>query len=112
MGSLGETTTGGCHDQADTEWIVIRGPLRGHTDTPFRRPTPGRPIGRPGLATLGVIGVFSYYLLVMLFLNMVCHLQVARCVMDKTPHVLLAGGHSVTLTQNVQKMGFILDSVV
>jgi hypothetical protein len=33
------------HDQADTEWIVIRMPLRGHNRTPFGRPTPGRPIG-------------------------------------------------------------------
>jgi hypothetical protein len=23
------------HDQADAEWIVIRGQLRGHNDTPF-----------------------------------------------------------------------------
>jgi hypothetical protein len=28
--------------------LVIRGPLRGHNDTPFGRPTPGRPVGRPG----------------------------------------------------------------
>jgi hypothetical protein len=35
--------------QADAKWIVIRGPLRGHNDTPCRRPTPGWPIGRPGV---------------------------------------------------------------
>ena len=61
------------HDQGDAKWIVIRGPLRGHNDTPFGRPTPGRPIGRPGVGhPQGVFGVFSYYKLVMLFLNMVC----------------------------------------
>jgi hypothetical protein len=26
----------------------MRGPLRGHNDTPIGQPTPGRPIGRPG----------------------------------------------------------------
>jgi hypothetical protein len=26
---------GRCHDQADAEWIVIRGPIRGHNDKPF-----------------------------------------------------------------------------
>jgi hypothetical protein len=36
-------------------WIVIRGQLGGHNDTPFGRPTPG--------------GFFSYYQLVILFLN-------------------------------------------
>jgi hypothetical protein len=36
------------HDQGDAKWIVIRGPLRGHKDTPFGWPTHGRPIGRPG----------------------------------------------------------------
>jgi hypothetical protein len=59
---------GGCHDSVDAEWIVIRRPLRGHNDTPFGRPTPGRPIGHPQ----GVFGVFSYYSLVMLFLIVVC----------------------------------------
>jgi hypothetical protein len=50
------------HDQGDAEWIVIRRQLRGQNDTPFRRPTPGRPIGRPGVGRpLGVVGVFSYY---------------------------------------------------
>jgi hypothetical protein len=28
------------HDQGDAKWIVIRGRLRGHNDTPFGRPTP------------------------------------------------------------------------
>jgi hypothetical protein len=36
------------HDQADAEWIVIMGPLRGHNDTPCGRPTLGQPIGRLG----------------------------------------------------------------
>jgi hypothetical protein len=27
------------HDQGDAKWIVIRGQLRGHNDTPFGRPT-------------------------------------------------------------------------
>ena len=47
------------HDQGDTEWIVIRGQLGGHNDTPFGRPTPGRPISRPGVGRpQGVLGVF------------------------------------------------------
>jgi hypothetical protein len=29
------------HDQWDAKWIVIRGQLRGHNDTPFGHPTPG-----------------------------------------------------------------------
>jgi hypothetical protein len=50
------------HDQADAKWIVIRGLFRGHNDTPFGPATPGRPIGRPGVAHLqGLFGVFSYY---------------------------------------------------
>jgi hypothetical protein len=39
---------GGSHDQADAEWIVIRTHLWGHNDTPFGRPAPGQPSGRPG----------------------------------------------------------------
>jgi hypothetical protein len=35
------------HDQGEAKWIVIRGQLKGHNDTPFGRPTPGRPIDRP-----------------------------------------------------------------
>jgi hypothetical protein len=35
------------HDQGDAKWMVIWRQLRGHIDTPFGRPTPGRPIGRP-----------------------------------------------------------------
>jgi hypothetical protein len=27
------------HDQGDADWIVIRGQLRGHNDTPCGRPT-------------------------------------------------------------------------
>jgi hypothetical protein len=53
---------GEAHDQADAEWIVIRRQLRGHNDTPFGRPAPGRPSGRPGgLAALQAYFVcFSY----------------------------------------------------
>jgi hypothetical protein len=40
---------GDFQDQADAEWIVIRTQLRGHNNTPFGRPTPGRPIGSPGV---------------------------------------------------------------
>ena len=50
------------HDQGDAKWIVIRGPLRGHKDTPFGRPTPGRPIDRPGVGRpQGIFGGFSYH---------------------------------------------------
>jgi hypothetical protein len=49
------------HDQGDAKWIVIRVPVRGHNDTLFGWPTPGRPIGRRGLAALGLFAVFSYY---------------------------------------------------
>ena len=48
-GTLRFLPDGGCHDQADAKWIVIRGPLRGHNDTPFGWPTPGWPIGQPGV---------------------------------------------------------------
>jgi hypothetical protein len=44
-------------DQADAEWRVIRGPLRGHHDTPYRRPMAVRPIGH----ACGVFDVFSYF---------------------------------------------------
>jgi hypothetical protein len=36
-------------DQADAKWIVIRGPLGGHNDTPYRQPTPGWPFSRLGV---------------------------------------------------------------
>jgi hypothetical protein len=36
------------HDQGGAKWIVIRGQLRGHKDTPFGWPTPSQPISRPG----------------------------------------------------------------
>jgi hypothetical protein len=49
---------GDFHHQADAEWIVIRRPLRGHDDTPYGRPTAGRPIDL--LATVGVFGVFDF----------------------------------------------------
>jgi hypothetical protein len=53
---------GGGHGLADAEWIVIRRPLRGHDDTLFGRPNPGRSIGCPGVGhPQGVFGIFSYY---------------------------------------------------
>jgi hypothetical protein len=53
--------------------LVIRRPLWGHYDTPFRRPTPSRPIDHPGAGhPLGIFGIFSYYELEKLFLNMIC----------------------------------------
>jgi hypothetical protein len=33
------TVIGEFHDQGEAKWIVIRGQLRGHNDTPFGRPT-------------------------------------------------------------------------
>jgi hypothetical protein len=33
------------HDEGDAKWIVIRGQLRRHNDTPFGWPAPSRPIG-------------------------------------------------------------------
>jgi hypothetical protein len=46
------------HDQGDAKWMVIRGQLWGHNDKPFRRRTPGRPIGRPGVSySQGVFGL-------------------------------------------------------
>jgi hypothetical protein len=57
-----DNVLGEFHDQGDAKWIVIRGQLRGHNDTPFGRPTPGRPIGRPGVGhPQGVFGGLSYY---------------------------------------------------
>ena len=56
------------HDQAYTKWIVIRGQLWGHNDTPFGWPTPGgrnscSVVGRP----LGVFGGLSYRLVIFFF---------------------------------------------
>jgi hypothetical protein len=52
--------------------MIIRGALRGHNNLSFGWSTSGRPIGHPGGGNpQGVFGVFSYYQLVMLFLNMV-----------------------------------------
>jgi hypothetical protein len=46
--------------------------LRGPNDTPFVWPTPGQPIGCPGVGhPQGIFGVFSYYQLVTSFVNMV-----------------------------------------
>jgi hypothetical protein len=45
----------------------------GHNDSPFGRPAPGGPIGRPGVRRpQGEFVVFSDNLLVMLFPNIVC----------------------------------------
>jgi hypothetical protein len=47
------------HDQGDAKWIVIREQLRVHNDMPFRWPTPGWPISRPGVGhPEGIFGVF------------------------------------------------------
>jgi hypothetical protein len=55
---------GEVHDQGDAKWIVIRGQLRGPNDTPFGRPTPSQPIGRPLVGRpQGVIGVSSLLLI-------------------------------------------------
>jgi hypothetical protein len=51
-------TSGEFHDQGDAKWRLIKRQLRGHNDTPFGRPTPGWPIGRPGLAALRAYLVF------------------------------------------------------
>jgi hypothetical protein len=48
------------HDQGDAKRIVIRRQLRGHIDTPFGRPVPGRPIWW-----------FKLLLLVIFFFNIV-----------------------------------------
>jgi hypothetical protein len=40
-----EEEEGEFQGQADAKWIVIRGSLKGHNDTPCGRPTPGRPGG-------------------------------------------------------------------
>jgi hypothetical protein len=79
------------HDQADAEWIVIRRPLRGHNDTPFGRPTPGRPIGRPGVChPQGVFGAFRYYQLEMLSLTMVCLTVALACGAQEAPGAVQA----------------------
>jgi hypothetical protein len=58
--------------KGDAKWIVIRRSLWGHNDTPCGQPALGQPIGCPGSGRLqGEIGVFSYYKLVILFLNIV-----------------------------------------
>jgi hypothetical protein len=48
------------HDQADANWIVIRGLLWGHNDTPSGRSTSSLPIGRAGMVRPQ--GVFIYFL--------------------------------------------------
>jgi hypothetical protein len=60
------------HDKGDAKWIVTRGKLRGHNDTPFGRPTPGRPIGCPVVGRpQGIFGGLSCYQLVTFFFNIV-----------------------------------------
>jgi hypothetical protein len=49
-----EFSQGKFHDQGDA-WIVIKGQLRRHNDTPFGRPTPGRHLGRPGVGGGNII---------------------------------------------------------
>jgi hypothetical protein len=49
------------HDKRGAKWIVITGQFRGHNDMPFGRPTPGRLVGRPGLAALQAYLVFFKY---------------------------------------------------
>jgi hypothetical protein len=57
-----ESKEGKFHDQGDAKWIVFRRPLGGHNETPFGQPTPGRPIGRPGVGhPSGECAVLSYY---------------------------------------------------
>jgi hypothetical protein len=56
------TKSKGRHNQADAEWIVIRGPVRSHKGYVLRAANPGRPISRPGVDhPQGVFGVFNYY---------------------------------------------------
>jgi hypothetical protein len=43
-----------------TKWIVIRGPLRGHSNTPCGRPTPSWPIDRLGLAAFRAYSKFLF----------------------------------------------------
>jgi hypothetical protein len=65
-------TAGEFHDLGDAKWIVIRGKLRGHNNTPFGRPTPSRSIGHQGVGHPdGVFGSLSYYYLVIFFFNIV-----------------------------------------
>jgi hypothetical protein len=40
------------HDQGDARWIVIRGQVRGHNDTPVGRKTPAGLSAALGLAAL------------------------------------------------------------
>jgi hypothetical protein len=65
----GNIDIGKFHDQGDAKWIVIRRQLRGHNDTCFGWPTPGRPISLPGVGRPS--GIFSYYLIVILVFNIV-----------------------------------------
>jgi hypothetical protein len=54
-------TGGEFHDQGDAKWIVIRGQLRGHNNTPFGWPTPSWPISHPRVGRRqGLFGSLSY----------------------------------------------------
>jgi hypothetical protein len=62
-------------DQGDAKWIIIiRGQLRGHNDTPFGRPTPGRPIGRPRVDHPQ--GIFCVYLVLIRQGGLVCSVTI------------------------------------
>jgi hypothetical protein len=74
----------------------IRGPLRGHNDTPFGWPTPGRPIHFPEVGhPQGVFGIFSYYQLVVLFLNIVCLTVAMAYLFRPIICVMQRGGHGL-----------------
>jgi hypothetical protein len=53
------SVSGNILDQGGAKWIVNRGLLRGHNDTPCRRPTPDRPAAARGLAALREYLLFS-----------------------------------------------------
>jgi hypothetical protein len=52
------TTKGEFHDQADTKWIVIKGPLRGYDNTPAGGQPPAGLLASWGLAALRAYMVF------------------------------------------------------
>jgi hypothetical protein len=58
-------------DQADAEWIVIRGSLVGHKDTPCGRLTPASLSAAWGLATLRAYFFFFNLLLLVLISNII-----------------------------------------
>jgi hypothetical protein len=70
------------HDQGDAKWIVIRGQQRGHNDMPCRRPTPGWPIGRPGVGCPQ--GVFCWVKLLL-----ISNVLFKHCPPDLGIHLML-----------------------